>query len=59
MSTEHEERLKPVLFDDEPSEELLEWARKHINEDPDMKDQAISELRDMIYGKTSFPFFHK
>lgn len=51
MSSEQEERLKPVLYDDEPSEELLEWARKHINEDPDTKDQLISELRDMVYGK--------
>lgn len=54
MPVEQEERLKPVLYDEEPSEEVLEWARKHINEDPDMKDQAISELRDMIFGENQF-----
>lgn len=51
MPLAQEERLKPILYDEEPSDELLEWARKHINEDPDSKDQLISELRDMIYGE--------
>lgn len=54
MSVDHEERLKPILYDEEPSEELLEWARIHINENPDTKDQLVSELRDMIFGKKNF-----
>lgn len=56
MPLAQEERLKPVLYDEEPSDELLEWARNHINEDPDSKDQLISELRDMIYGKNPKTF---
>lgn len=51
MSIETEERLKPVLYDAEPSEELLEWARIHINEDPDTKYQLIEDLKDLVYGK--------
>lgn len=51
MPFEKEERLKPILYDEEPSDELLQWARKHINEDPDTKDEFISELKDMVYGE--------
>lgn len=50
MSLHLGERLKPKLYDEEPSEELLEWAKIHINEDPDKKDELISELKDMVYG---------
>lgn len=39
-----------VIHDEEPSEELLEWAKENINEDPNKKDLWISELRDLIYG---------
>lgn len=38
----------------EPPPELLEFARLHCGEDPDMRLQAIADLRDMIYGKTLF-----
>ncbi|CAG9864376.1 unnamed protein product [Phyllotreta striolata] len=34
-----------------PSKELLEWARNHINENPDVKDLLLSELKDRIYEK--------
>jgi hypothetical protein len=37
----------------EASEELLEWAKENIREDPNTKCQMISDLRDMIYCKLS------
>lgn len=47
----NEEINKAVLDLSEPSDELLEWAKENINEDPDTKDLLISELKDMIYEK--------
>ncbi|EFA03951.1 clavesin-2 [Tribolium castaneum] len=35
----------------EPSQDLLDWAKEHINEDPDTKCQLIDELREMIYSR--------
>ncbi|CAH1367985.1 hypothetical protein MTP99_009380 [Tenebrio molitor] len=35
----------------EASEELLEWAKENIREDPNTKCQMISDLRDMIYSR--------
>lgn len=34
-----------------PPQELLEYARKEVNEDPETRCQVISEFRDMIYGE--------
>ncbi|XP_028127989.1 alpha-tocopherol transfer protein isoform X1 [Diabrotica virgifera virgifera] len=36
---------------EEPSQELLQWAKENINEDPDTRDLLISELKDMIYER--------
>ncbi|CAH1117993.1 unnamed protein product [Phaedon cochleariae] len=46
-----EKRMKAELNIDEPSEELLEWAKENINENPDKTDLLISDLRDMIFEK--------
>jgi hypothetical protein len=43
----------------EASEELLEWAKENIREDPNTKCQMISDLRDMIYCKLSSLILHK
>lgn len=34
----------------EPSQELLNWAKENINEDPETRCQKIQDLRDMIFG---------
>lgn len=34
--------------------ELVEYAKKEMNEDPETRCQVISDLRDMIYGKHCF-----
>lgn len=36
-----------------PPPELVEYAKREINEDPETRCQVISELRDMIYGEWS------
>lgn len=35
----------------EPPQELVHWAKEHLNEDPETRCQVLQELRDMIYGK--------
>ncbi|RZC32645.1 alpha-tocopherol transfer protein-like [Asbolus verrucosus] len=35
----------------EPPQELLEWAKENLNENPDTRYQVISDLRDMIYAR--------
>lgn len=37
----------------EPPPEILQYARENCGEDPDTKLQAVSELRDQIYGAIS------
>lgn len=32
-------------------QELVEYAKKELNEDPETRDQVISDFRNMIYGK--------
>ncbi|KAH0813344.1 hypothetical protein GEV33_009447 [Tenebrio molitor] len=44
-----DEEMKFVLELEEPSQELLDWAKDNIGENSDTKSQMISELRDMIY----------
>lgn len=34
-----------------PPPEVMEYAKREVNEDPETRCQVISELRDMIYGK--------
>lgn len=40
----------------EPSQEVLEYGRKRVGENPDTRSQVISDFRDLIYG-TFFTFF--
>ncbi|CAH1953942.1 unnamed protein product [Acanthoscelides obtectus] len=46
-----ESRLKCSVDTEEPSDDLLEWARENIGEDPDTKELRICELRDMIFER--------
>ncbi|CAH1367984.1 unnamed protein product [Tenebrio molitor] len=46
-----DEEMKFVLELEEPSQELLDWAKDNIGENSDTKSQMISELRDMIYSR--------
>ncbi|CAH1367982.1 unnamed protein product [Tenebrio molitor] len=43
--------MKFVLEVEEPSQELLNWAKDNIGENSDTKSQIISDLRDMIYSR--------
>lgn len=43
--------IKQELDLGEPSQELLDWAKENINEDPDTKCQVIDELKELIYCK--------
>lgn len=49
MSSETTE-VKSELELDEPTQELLEWAKENIGEIPETRCQVLSDLRDMIYG---------
>ncbi|RZC38379.1 CRAL TRIO domain containing protein [Asbolus verrucosus] len=35
----------------EPSQELLDWAKENIREDPNTKCQLLSDFKDMIYSR--------
>lgn len=35
----------------DPPKELLEWAKKNINENPDTRCKDLEEFRDMIFSK--------
>ncbi|KAJ8933604.1 hypothetical protein NQ318_002767 [Aromia moschata] len=50
MSASEEMPIKATMELEEPSGELIEWAKDNINEDPDKREQIISEFRDLIYG---------
>lgn len=41
----------PDLDLGEPPQELLDWAREHLNENPETRDQVLQDFRDMIFGK--------
>lgn len=34
-----------------PPPEVVEYAKREVNEDPETRCQIVSELRDMIYGE--------
>lgn len=40
----------------EPPQELLDWAKENIRENPDTRCLIIEDFRDMIYGKVDFSF---
>nr|CAH7741004.1 unnamed protein product [Callosobruchus chinensis] len=46
-----ESRLKASVDTEEPTKELLEWAKENIGEDPDTRELRICELRDMIFER--------
>lgn len=35
---------------DEPSQELLNWAKENLGENPETRCQKLSDLRDIIFG---------
>ncbi|KAJ8975597.1 hypothetical protein NQ317_004438 [Molorchus minor] len=49
MSIQEDGPLEPSIDLGEPTEDLIEWAKEHINEDPDKRDQVISDFRDLIF----------
>ena len=34
-----------------PSPEILQWAKENIGEDPETRNEVISKLRNIIFGK--------
>ncbi|KAK7793492.1 hypothetical protein R5R35_010162 [Gryllus longicercus] len=36
---------------DEPPEDVLEYAHRHLGETPEKRDAAVAELRDMVYER--------
>ncbi|CAH1105866.1 unnamed protein product [Psylliodes chrysocephalus] len=41
----------PDLDLGEPPQELLDWAREHLNENPETRDQVLQDFRDMIFER--------
>lgn len=50
---EEQEQVLAQLDLGEPPEELLEWAKENINENPETKCQVLEEFRNIIYGENS------
>lgn len=46
-----EKEIYDALDCGEPPQELLEWAKENLGEDPETKCQIISDFRDMIYAR--------
>lgn len=49
---EKEEELSLDL--EEPSQEVMEYARRELGETEEVKCQTLQELREMIYGNLKF-----
>ncbi|KAF5272333.1 hypothetical protein FQA39_LY07934 [Lamprigera yunnana] len=45
------EMIKFEMVLDEPNQELLDYAKKEINEDPDTKLQTLEDFRNLIFEK--------
>lgn len=45
--------VKAELNLGEMSEELIQYAKENINEDPATRCQVVSDFRDMIFGEFS------
>ncbi|XP_056648666.1 alpha-tocopherol transfer protein-like isoform X2 [Diorhabda sublineata] len=43
--------ILPDLDLGEPPQELLDWTKENINEDPDTRDQILENFRDLIFEK--------
>lgn len=43
--------VKAELELGEPPQELLDWAKREIGENPETRCQVISDFRDMIFGR--------
>lgn len=41
---------------EDPPQELLDYAKKEVNEDQETSCQVLEEFRDLIFGKC--PLFH-
>nr|CAH7741003.1 unnamed protein product [Callosobruchus chinensis] len=35
----------------EPPQELLDWAKENLNEDPETREELLEELRNLIYER--------
>lgn len=46
-----EEETNSTWSLEEPSQELLQWAEKNINEISDTKYQVLSDFKDLIFSK--------
>lgn len=50
MSSGEEDNLK-LDFQEPTDEDTVKWALSNIKEDPDTREQDLSELRDLIFGE--------
>jgi hypothetical protein len=53
--TDELESFKDVVAEldlGEPPDNVKEFARQHIGEQPDTRSSVLQEFRDMIYGKS-------
>ncbi|CAG9864382.1 unnamed protein product [Phyllotreta striolata] len=41
----------PDLDLEEPPQEVLDWAREHLDENPETRDQVLQDFRDLIYER--------
>lgn len=51
-----ENEIKAELDLGPPPADVVEYAKREVNEDPETRCQVISELRDMIYGECNKKF---
>lgn len=42
----------------DPDQELLDYAKEHLNEDPDTKLDVLEQFRDLIFGKIHSDFLN-
>ncbi|KAF5289668.1 hypothetical protein FQR65_LT11785 [Abscondita terminalis] len=45
------ELIKFEMILDEPGQDLLDYAKEHLNEDPDTRLQVLEEFRDLIFER--------
>ncbi|KAK9878603.1 hypothetical protein WA026_022864, partial [Henosepilachna vigintioctopunctata] len=51
MPADDENEVKSQLDLGEPPQHILNWARENIKENPETRDQVISEFRDIIFER--------
>ncbi|KAJ8960656.1 hypothetical protein NQ314_006048 [Rhamnusium bicolor] len=42
--------MKAFINMEEPPLEIVQWAKENINEDPDNRDQVVSDFKDLIFA---------